>query len=86
MCRIKWVQDGFVLTNEPGCYLIPELIDRWKAEGKFKDFINYDKVEQFKDFGGIRIEDDLLVTKDGCRLLGKYIPKTVEEIESQMAL
>ena len=80
------LQEGFVLTNEPGCYFIPELIDRWRAEGKCKDFINYDKVEQFKDFGGIRIEDDLLVTKDGCRLLGKYIPKTVEEIESQMAL
>ena len=79
------LQEGFVLTNEPGCYFIPELIDKWKAEGKCKDYINYDKVEEYKDFGGIRIEDDLLVTKDGCRLLGKYIPKTVAEIEEQMA-
>ena len=79
------LQEGFVLTNEPGCYFIPELIDKWRAEGKCKDYINYDKVEEYKDFGGIRIEDDLLVTKDGCRLLGKYIPKTVAEIEEQMA-
>lgn len=79
------LQEGFVLTNEPGCYFIPELIDRWKAQGKCKDFINYDKVEEYKDFGGIRIEDDLLVTKDGCRLLGRYIPKTVAEIEQQMS-
>lgn len=79
------LQEGFVLTNEPGCYFVPELIDRWKAQGKCKDYINYDKVEQYKDFGGIRIEDDLLVTKDGCRLLGRYIPKTVAEIEQQMS-
>ena len=79
------LQEGFVLTNEPGCYFIPELIDKWRAEGKCKDYIDYDKVEQYKDFGGIRIEDDLLVTKNGCRLLGKYIPKTVAEIEEQMS-
>ena len=79
------LQEGFVLTNEPGCYFIPELIDKWRAEGKCKDYIDYDKVEQYKGFGGIRIEDDLLVTKNGCRLLGKYIPKTVAEIEEQMS-
>lgn len=79
------LQEGFVLTNEPGCYFIPALIDKWRAERKCKDFINYDVVEQYKDFGGIRIEDDLLVTKDGCRLLGKYIPKTVAELEEIMS-
>ncbi|MCF0209771.1 MAG: M24 family metallopeptidase, partial [Bacteroidales bacterium] len=79
------LQEGFVLTNEPGCYFIPALIDQWKAEKKCEDFINYNEVEKFKDFGGIRIEDDLLITKNGCRLLGKYIPKTVAEIEEEMA-
>jgi Xaa-Pro aminopeptidase len=76
--------EGFVMTIEPGIYFIPELIDIWKGEKKFADFINYDKVETYKDFGGIRIEDDILVTKDGYRLLGKPIPKTVKEIESVM--
>jgi Xaa-Pro aminopeptidase len=80
------LQEGFVITNEPGCYFIPALIDKWKAENKCKDFIDYKVLETYKDFGGIRIEDDLLVTKDGCRLLGKYIPKTVSEIEEQMSL
>ena len=61
-------------------------IAKWKAENKCNDFIDYRVLETYKDFGGIRIEDDLLVTKDGCRLLGKYIPKTVSEIEEQMSL
>jgi len=78
------LQPGFVLTVEPGCYFIPELIDRWKAEGKFTEFINYEKVETYKDFGGIRIEDDILVTDNSYRVLGKPIPKTVEEIEAIM--
>ena len=79
------LQEGFVITNEPGCYFIPALIDKWRSENKCSDFINYDMLEKYKDFGGIRIEDDLLVTRDGCRLLGKYIPKTVAEIEEQMS-
>jgi len=78
------LQPGFVLTNEPGLYFIPALIDQWKSEGKFTDFINYSKVETYKDFGGIRIEDDILVTPDGCKVLGKPIPKTVAEIEDIM--
>lgn len=81
----RTLREGFVFTIEPGCYFIPKLIDRWKAEGKFKDFLNYDKLEQYKDFGGIRIEDDVLVTADGYRVLGKPIPKTVEEVEQTMA-
>lgn len=78
------LQEGFVLTVEPGIYFIPALIDKWKTENKFTEFINYDKVETYRDFGGIRIEDDVLVTKDGYRILGKPVPKTVEEIEEIM--
>ena len=80
----KKLKPGFVLTDEPGIYFIPELIDIWKKENKFTEFINYDKVETYKDFGGIRIEDDILVTETGCRVLGKPIPKTVDEIEEIM--
>jgi Xaa-Pro aminopeptidase len=72
---------GNVMTVEPGIYFIPQLIDMWKAEKKLASFINYDKVEKYKDFGGIRIEDDVLITKTGHKVLGVPIPKTVEEIE-----
>jgi len=78
-------QLGFVFTIEPGIYFIPALIDKWRNEKKFMDFINYDKVETFKDFGGIRIEDDVLVTKDGYRVLGMPIPKTVSDVEETMS-
>ena len=78
------LKPGFVITDEPGIYFIPALIDQWKAEGKFTEFINYEKAETYKDFGGIRIEDNILVTTDGYRVLGKPIPKTVAEIESLM--
>jgi len=79
------LQPGFVLTVEPGIYFIPALIDQWKAEGKYNDFINFDIVESYKDFGGIRIEDDVLVTDTGYKVLGKPIPKTVSEIETLMS-
>jgi Xaa-Pro aminopeptidase len=78
------LQPGFVITDEPGCYFIPALIDKWHAEGTNRDFINFDELEKWKDFGGIRIEDDVLVTDTGCRVLGKPIPKTVAEIEATM--
>ena len=81
----KKLKPGFVLTDEPGIYFIPALIDKFRAEGLFKDFINYDKVETYKDFGGIRIEDDILVTDTGYRVLGKPIPKTVAEVEETAA-
>lgn len=81
----KALKPGFVLTVEPGCYFIPALIDKFRSEGKFRDFVNYDKVETYKDFGGIRIEDDVLVTDTGYRVLGKPIPKTVAEVERTMA-
>jgi Xaa-Pro aminopeptidase len=80
----RTLQPGFVLTVEPGIYFIPALIDQWKSEGKYTEFINYEKVETYKDFGGIRIEDDVLVTETGNRVLGKPIPKTVAEIEDLM--
>ncbi len=74
-------QPGFVITVEPGCYFIPALIDQWQSEGKFKEYINYDKVNEYRDFGGIRIEDDVLITETGYKILGKPIPKTIEEVE-----
>ena len=82
----KALEVDHVMTVEPGVYFIPELINRWKAANKLSQFINYDKVEEYRDFGGVRIEDDVLVTKDGCRLLGKPIPKSIEEVEALASL
>lgn len=76
------LQPGFVVTIEPGIYFIPELIDLWKSENKFAEFINYDRVEAYKDFGGIRNEEDFLITAAGYRLLGKPLAKTIEEVEA----
>ena len=75
------LEPGFVHTVEPGIYFIPELIDMWRADKKFADFINYDKVETYKNFGGIRNEEDYLITETGARRLGKKIPLTPEEVE-----
>jgi len=78
------LEPGFVLTVEPGIYFIPLLIERWQSENKFPQFINYQKVNEYKDFGGIRIEDDILITQTAHRVLGNPIPKTVAEIETIM--
>ncbi len=80
----KRLKKDFVVTDEPGIYFIPALINLWKSKNKFSDFINYNKLESYKDFGGIRIEDDLLITDKGCRVLGKPIPKTVSDVENTM--
>jgi Xaa-Pro aminopeptidase len=79
------LEEGFVVTDEPGIYFIPALIDDWKASGHCKEFLNFDKIETYKDFGGIRIEDDILITKDGCRFMGsKRIPYHPKELETFM--
>ncbi len=75
------LQPGFVVTNEPGIYFIPALIEKWKAENINTDFINFDRLEQYLDFGGIRLEDDILITDSGCEIIGERVPITPEEIE-----
>ena len=80
------LEEGFVLTDEPGIYFIPALIDDWKASGHCKEFLNFEILETYKDFGGIRIEDDILITKEGCRFLGsKRIPYHPKDVEAFMA-
>jgi Xaa-Pro aminopeptidase len=76
------LQEGFVITVEPGIYFMPELTDMWRAEGRFKDFINYDAVNAYRDFSGLRIEEDFLITDSGCRRLGPVKPRTIEEVEA----
>jgi Xaa-Pro aminopeptidase len=78
----KALAPGYVITVEPGIYFIPHLIDRWRAQGQAADFIRYDRLDVFYSFGGIRIEDDVLVTQDGHRLLGPPIPKDITELEA----
>ena len=75
------LEEGFVVTDEPGIYFIPQLIDEWRNNGHCKEFLCFDKIETYKDFGGIRIEDDVLITKDGCRFLGRQrIPYHANEL------
>ncbi len=80
----KELRPGHVMTVEPGIYFIPELIDLWRSQKKFTQYINYPRVEKYRRFGGIRIEDNVLVTADGHQVLGKPIPKTVADVESMM--
>jgi Xaa-Pro aminopeptidase len=81
----RTLEPGFVITIEPGIYFIPELIDQWKQSGHNSDFINFDKVDMFRKFGGIRNEEDFLITKSGYKLLGKPKPKTIEDVEAEHA-
>ncbi len=82
--RAAWrIEPGTVMSDEPGIYFIPALIDKCRAEGLYKGIVDYDALDAYRDFGGIRIEDDLLVTETGCRIIGdRKIPITVEELES----
>jgi Xaa-Pro aminopeptidase len=74
------LEPGFVLTVEPGVYIIPQLIDKFRSEKKFMDFINYDQLEKYRNFGGVRVEEDFLITKKGSKRLGKSLAKTIEDI------
>lgn len=82
--RATWrLRAGTVMSDEPGIYFIPALIDKSRAEGLYKGIVNYDKLESYRDFGGIRIEDDIIVTDEGGSVIGdKHIPSSVEELEA----
>ena len=79
------LQKGFVVTDEPGIYFIPALIDDWKKNGTNAQFLNFDKIDEYLDCGGIRIDDDVKLTDEGCRFIGsKRIPYHVEDVEEFM--
>ena len=79
------LKKGFVVTDEPGIYFIPDLIDLWRKERTNADFLNFDKIDEYRNFGGIRIEDDLLITDDGCRFIGeRLIPYHADDVEEFM--
>lgn len=79
------LQEGYVVTDEPGIYFIPDLIDMWREKGINAQFLDFDKIDTYKDFGGVRIEDDVLITKDGCRFLGKErIPYQIADVEAYL--
>ena len=84
MASDSWrLEPGTVMTDEPGLYFIPALIDKCRAEGLYRGIVDYDRLDSYRDFGGIRIEDDLLLTDTGCRIIGdRKIPVTVDELEA----
>ena len=76
------IKKGYVITDEPGIYFIPHLIDLWRSQSMHKDFINYEAIEPFLDFGGIRLEDDILITETGCHIIGDdIIPYHIDDVE-----
>ncbi|MBN1821186.1 MAG: aminopeptidase P family protein [Prolixibacteraceae bacterium] len=79
------LEPGFVITNEPGIYFIPALIDKWKSEKINTDFINFQKLDEYRSFGGIRLEDDILVTETGSEIIGERIPIDPEEVEKTVS-
>ena len=80
------LEPGFVLTIEPGIYFIPELIDKWKGEKQFADHLVYNEIDKWRDFSGIRNEENYVITESGARRLGtKVKPMTTDEVESQKA-
>jgi len=80
----KRLKAGMTLTVEPGLYFIPQQIDQWRAEKRHAGLIDYDRLDEFRSFGGIRIEDDVVVTTDGGRILGPPIARSVDEVEERM--
>lgn len=79
------LQIGYVFTIEPGIYFIPDLFEKWKKEKLYEEFLNYEEIEKYMDFGGIRMERDILITENGAKILGESFPRTADEIEEFMA-
>jgi Xaa-Pro aminopeptidase len=77
----KELESGFVITIEPGIYFIPQLIDQWQAENLHSDYINYEKVAEYRNFGGIRVEDGYLITDSGSQILGDPLEIEIAEVE-----
>jgi Xaa-Pro aminopeptidase len=77
----KKLEVGYVYTVEPGIYFIPTVMDMWRQLPEWKDVFDWDKLDTYRDFGGIRLEEDFVIVPSGHKLLGKALPKTVAEVE-----